>query len=554
MIKFFYKVIFVIFVSSLAIFAKDYIKIANKSTKFQELCSRNFNIDLEISNLTTNQPITIDSIILVNPHYKIQYELTELPFVLTPASLKEQLIQVNFNQNLDYNLNFLVYYTINSWHQSFVESSIINIQFVYNDLYDNFTQNKVSLELKSALASYLSNHTAYTYKDARQYMFGSIDNVDGWVECVYTGRKIQTTTIPDVNTTHFNNEHTWPQSMGADYEPPKSDLYHMYPTDETANAKRGDYPFGFVKSNIMWSESGSMLGKDENGAIVFEPRDVHKGNVARSLFYFAIAYNNPFNYLNSQEKTLRQWMNIDTVDDRERKRNSDIAALQGKRNPFINHPEFIDRIYSISTNEDFPAIPQMFVQQQVNVSSFFLKENEPYKLYLSNNGNSTIIIDSISLENMGNEQLINNYQNIINYTLNTDTTIAINVSFADNAQNNQQKSNLIIYYNGNSQIKVNFKELYFNSITEKDNLQNILIYPNPSNNYTYLIIPSSISVNSIKQIVLYNSFGEAVKDNFSFSIENNSSIRLEYNLQSNYYFVELQINDQFITLPLIISK
>jgi endonuclease I len=44
------------------------------------------------------------------------------------------------------------------------------------------------------------------------------------------------------------------------------------------------------------------------------------------------------------ERVLKEWNRLDPPDDQERSRNDRIYKLQHNRNPFIDHPEFIDRI------------------------------------------------------------------------------------------------------------------------------------------------------------------------------------------------------------------
>jgi len=41
---------------------------------------------------------------------------------------------------------------------------------------------------------------------------------------------------------------------------------------------------------------------------------------------------------------LKYWNKIDLVDEKEIKRNEKIEKLQGNRNIFIDHPEYIDTI------------------------------------------------------------------------------------------------------------------------------------------------------------------------------------------------------------------
>lgn len=182
-------------------------------------------------------------------------------------------------------------------------------------------------------------HMTLAYDSARDRLFEYVDNYDGVVEGVYTGIKVMTTTRPSGSV--MNTEHTWPQSQGAGTQPARSDLHHLFPTDPGANSRRSNHPFCVVTS-VTWEEGGSKLGVDAAGDTCFEPRDVHKGNVARSLFYFSVIYN--YRIDESEEAVLRMWHTADPVDDRERQRNDRIAQVQRSRNPFIDEPELVGRV------------------------------------------------------------------------------------------------------------------------------------------------------------------------------------------------------------------
>ena len=189
--------------------------------------------------------------------------------------------------------------------------------------------------LRRALNKLVDGHHALDYKGARQVMFTDLDNVNGEVECVYTGRKIMTKGIPSSND--MNCEHSWPQSKGATGDA-KTDLHHLFPADSKANSIRGNHPFGYVKS-VDWSQGGSKFDKGES---LFEIRPQQRGNTARGMFYFAVRYNQKIDA--AQEKVLREWNKQDPVDEYERKRNDRIQNIQNNRNPFVDHPEFIDLI------------------------------------------------------------------------------------------------------------------------------------------------------------------------------------------------------------------
>ncbi|MGB9702765.1 MAG: endonuclease [Candidatus Kapaibacteriota bacterium] len=533
------------------VFSDDFLSINSSSNSLEFSTNIDNSFSLTVQNLSQIYQIRIDSLKLANPHYNLLFTYENVPLNIEAGKTSTLSLKVNSKHNIDYNLNIYVYYTVKDLNQSLVSLFNEHLKFKYNDLYDEFTQNFSSLDLKKKLSDYLSTHTSLTYKDARQNMFGHIDNVDGWVECVYTGRKIQTTGIPDVNTTKFNNEHTWPQSQGADYEPPKSDIYHMYPTDETANAKRGDFPFGYVASNIVWEQGGSKLGKDINGYTVFEPRDVHKGNVARSMFYFAIAYNNPFNYLNQQESTLRKWMDVDPIDDRERYRNDEIAKLQGKRNPFIDHPEFLERIYSISTNDIFPNIPSLETpMNQIDISTNYLASNNSYNLYITNTGIYPLVINSIELINSDNKPLIVDFNKLNDIQLASDSTLKITLKLQDDINDDKQENTLLIHYNSNQNTKqITFKELFINSISQKELIQKLIIHSQDQNTFQ-LQIPE-IFRNENVNISIFDIYGRKI---YTSSSNFQNVITFNLNQSDGLFFIQIANTNNQITEPIIIVK
>jgi endonuclease I len=160
----------------------------------------------------------------------------------------------------------------------------------------------------------------------------------------------------------FNREHVFPQGIFKREMPMKSDIFHIYPTDGYVNSKRGSYPFGEVGQASWVSKNGSKLGENTFGrysGTVFEPIDEFKGDIARALLYFATRYehrmggwNHPM--LNGTKNQvyadwfialLLKWHKMDPVSEHERKRNNIAEKYQGNRNPFIDHPEWVERIW-----------------------------------------------------------------------------------------------------------------------------------------------------------------------------------------------------------------
>lgn len=272
------------------------------------------------------------------------------------------------------------------------------------DSYQSTTFDKYDAALKTALNSLVINHTDLGYNSIRDRMFETVDDQGGdTIECVYTGRKIKAAnrTIAQNAPNNFNTEHTWPQSAFGSAAPMVSDLNHLFPTDASPNSIRGNLPFNVVTSGQDWSVGGSKRGY--NGATqVFEPRDSHKGNVARSMLYFIIRYTTNYGtFLTSaQESVFRIWNRTDTVDNRERLRNNGVAFYQMKRNPFIDHPEFVDRIYSFLNNNS--AAPTSVLNVYPKGASFdtvFVNGTGFVSMWIVNTGKKVLTIANSSISN-----------------------------------------------------------------------------------------------------------------------------------------------------------
>lgn len=190
-------------------------------------------------------------------------------------------------------------------------------------------------EFRDQLQEIISTNEDHGYYDSRYYMFSSLDNIKGSVTAVYTQSVVKTAHIPDASI--MNCEHTWPQSLGA-VGIAKSDLHHLYPVLSHVNSRRSNHPFCNVEV-VVTEESGSRLGEDREGTRCFEPSDEHKGDSARSMFYFAVRYGKQIDQ--EQEGYLREWYWEDVVSEKEMIRNNLIERFQNNRNPFIDYPEFI---------------------------------------------------------------------------------------------------------------------------------------------------------------------------------------------------------------------
>ena len=163
----------------------------------------------------------------------------------------------------------------------------------------------------------------------------------------------------------YNREHIIPQSVFNQATPQRSDAHFVVPSDKYVNGQRGSFPFGVVASASNTYSNGSKRGTSGitgYSGTVFEPIDEFKGDIARMHFYFATRYESTIaNYNmydmfifqnNSQVFTdtflslLLQWHTNDPVSIREIDRNNAIFVEQNNRNPFIDHPEYVNAIWS----------------------------------------------------------------------------------------------------------------------------------------------------------------------------------------------------------------
>ncbi|QGK72912.1 endonuclease [Flavobacterium sp. SLB02] len=170
----------------------------------------------------------------------------------------------------------------------------------------------------------------------------------------------------------YNREHIIPQSVFNEQSPMVADAHFITPTDGKVNGIRSNYPHGIVNSATYTSQNGSKLGSSAvsgYSGTVFEPVNEFKGDIARMYFYFATRYENTvagYSYVmfdGSSNKVfttaflnvLLAWNAQDPVSAREIARNNAIYGRQNNRNPYIDHPEYVNQIWGGTSSGDTQA-------------------------------------------------------------------------------------------------------------------------------------------------------------------------------------------------------
>ncbi|WP_231893376.1 endonuclease [Rossellomorea aquimaris] len=226
------------------------------------------------------------------------------------------------------------------------------------EVYYASASGKKGDDLKKALHEIIDNHTELSYKDVWDALRKTDEdpNNPNNVILLYSGRS-QSKYSNGGDIDDWNREHVWAKSHGdfGTAKGPGTDLHHIRPTDVTINSSRSNLDFD---SGGLPHPEAPLTFYDQDS---WEPRDSIKGDVARMLFYMSVRYEgdneeidlelndiveNNHNPFHGKQSVLLQWHNEDPVDDSERRRNQIIyEQYQGNRNPFIDHPEWINEMW-----------------------------------------------------------------------------------------------------------------------------------------------------------------------------------------------------------------
>lgn len=256
----------------------------------------------------------------------------------------------------------------------------------YSGLNDSYTGSTFLRELQTH--SFNKHKTWIKYGDVVSYYqvsdtHRSVDEIPGKNknQMFYTGLE---TAFTSASKEHVWACHDsgglWTHNRGENYvDDPNyigggADLYHIRPVSADVNTARGDATFTEISSGgTAVSDKGpyTLTCKGysmNNGKVEFsdyvEPADEFKGDLARIICYVYMHYNSfsgvnyPYRgslYLgdvfdkgrySSVNAMLRAWNANDPVSEVEQYRNHTIQGIQGNRNPFVDHPEWIDKCFN----------------------------------------------------------------------------------------------------------------------------------------------------------------------------------------------------------------
>ncbi len=251
--------------------------------------------------------------------------------------------------------------------------------------------------LRATLHAVIDDHVRYPYTSSSWDTWNILELA--WEDPNYSARILdiyKNASYPKYGggNSYYDREHIWPSSYGFPDDGsdnyPFTDCHGLALCDSGYNSARSNRPFRNCSSscaeypteynNGVGGGSGTYPGNSNWGSGAFtagtwETWMDKRGDVARSIFYMDIRYeggthggtgvpepdlrltdseslidqsntgsNEPIAYM-GMLTVLLQWHEQDPVDALEMDRNDIVYTWQQNRNPFIDHPEWVDVLY-----------------------------------------------------------------------------------------------------------------------------------------------------------------------------------------------------------------
>ena len=225
----------------------------------------------------------------------------------------------------------------------------------------------------------------------------------------------------------WNREHTYPRSRGGfnsidldDIADGKnvfwnttadslrhgnSDAHALRAADGPENSSRGNQHYG------QYNGPSGTLGK-------------FKGDVARSVFYMAIRYNNlaivngfPVSTVGElgDLATLLDWHRNDPPDDFEMNRNNIVYTWQFNRNPFIDYPDLVEYIWGNQVGNAWD--PSLSINEVSDLNIRLYPNPVKDKLYISGITNETLV-EVFSVDGRKLSEVVINSDTSLTFNLN----------------------------------------------------------------------------------------------------------------------------------------
>lgn len=252
---------------------------------------------------------------------------------------------------------------------------------------------------RATLHAIIDHHTVYPYTSSSTDTWDILESADedplnsAHILDVYKNR---TYVKYGGGNNYYNREHTWPKSYGFPSTSwvPYTDCHMLFLCDSSYNSSRGNKPYDDCLSGCTSrpvDTYNGMSGANLYDSDSWQTWDGRKGDVARAVFYMDVRYegdasNEPDLVLTDNQALIQtttggtaymgliaallEWNRDDPVDAMEMRRNDIVFSYQGNRNPFVDHPEWVDFLFGNGVISGVPEAPSPVVIERVAPNPF----------------------------------------------------------------------------------------------------------------------------------------------------------------------------------------
>ncbi|MCB9866134.1 MAG: endonuclease [Phycisphaerales bacterium] len=263
--------------------------------------------------------------------------------------------------------------------------------------YYNTVDATSAANLRTTLHDVIDDHTRYPYTSSATDTWDILDAADedpNDTDNVLDLYRNASYPKAGGGNDYYNREHSWPKSYGFPNDGsgnyPYTDCHHLFVCDDGYNSSRNNKPYQDCDSNCL--EKTTEYNNGQGGGSGTYPGNSdwtdgsgdsgrwqtwigRQGDVARALFYMDVRYEGGTHGITSAAEPdlvltdnmalvvpdadnnqsvaymgklsdLLAWHHADPVDGLELHRTNVVESYQGNRNPFIDHPEWADCLFS----------------------------------------------------------------------------------------------------------------------------------------------------------------------------------------------------------------
>ncbi len=257
--------------------------------------------------------------------------------------------------------------------------------------------------LRQSLHSIIDDHQRFPYTSSHTDTWDVLEIADASMQDegnVITIYRNQPFPRQGGGNNFYNREHTWPKSYGfpdndSSINYPYTDTHALFLSDIDYNSARSNHPFNNCGTDCFEYMTSLHDGRGGGGGAYpgdsnwqtglftegkWEVWNGRRGDVARALMYMDVRYeggvhggsgatepdliltdelslidasrtgvNEKIAYM-GMLSVLLDWHRQDPVDEVEMQHHETVAAFQGNRNPFIDHPEWSSCVFESQCN------------------------------------------------------------------------------------------------------------------------------------------------------------------------------------------------------------